>query len=183
MAETKITTNKSGGKYKYADLGQIHEWLEENKITYYQYVQTEGGVDFIYTVPCVDGKELPARRGCRIVEAKLVGVSNPAQEQGSAITYARRYSLLMAFGLCTEDNDAQNLSRPKKEAPKQEDAFHQPMLITFEQKEDLKKELDRTGVTEEMICETCKVDSIDKITAEAYKAVMNKLSITPAKKE
>ena len=48
----------------------------------------------------IDGKwEEEWLQGARIVQATLMGNNNPAQEQGSALTYARRYSLLMAFGL------------------------------------------------------------------------------------
>lgn len=112
MATTNLPKTKQGYGYKYTELSQINEYLEANKISYYQYVETdESGTDYILTVPIVDGKELPARRGCRIVNAALSGKSNAAQEQGSAITYARRYSLLMAFGLATEDDDAQSLTR------------------------------------------------------------------------
>ena len=117
MATTNLPKTKQSYGYKYTELSQINEYLEANKISYYQYVETdERGTDFIYTVPIMDGKELPARRGCRIVNAALSGKSNAAQEQGSAITYARRYSLLMAFGLATEDDDAQSLTRTEPKA-------------------------------------------------------------------
>ena len=97
--------------YKYTDIAQIHSYLEENNMSYYQYVDRIDGDDYIMTVKIKDGKELPALRGARIVNATLVGVKNPAQEQGSALTYARRYSLLMAFGLATEDDDAKGLTK------------------------------------------------------------------------
>ena len=127
MAEGTVKKNKKAdtGKYsyKYVDIAQVHEYLEEIGVRYYQYVERIDGDDYIVTVPIIEGREMAPRRGCKVVDATLVGTSNPAQQQGSAITYARRYSLLMAFGLATEDDDAQSLSKPKEKAnakPKQE---------------------------------------------------------------
>ena len=123
---TKITKNQtaSTGKYsyQYVDIAQIHEYLEANNMSYYQYVDRIDGDDYIMTVKIINGEEKPALRGARVVDATLIGVNNPAQQQGSALTYARRYSLLMAFGLATEDDDAQSLStekEDKKATPKQ----------------------------------------------------------------
>lgn len=127
---TKITKNqtaKVGEKYsyKYVDIAQIHEYLDANNLGYYQYIDRIDGDDYIMTVRIANGEELPALRGARVVDATLIGVNNPAQQQGSALTYARRYSLLMAFGLATEDDDAQSLTtdkegkEEKKATPKQ----------------------------------------------------------------
>lgn len=110
-----LKTNSEGYNYKYTDLAGIHEYLEKIDTSYYQYVEVIEGNDYVMTIPIVDGKELQPRRGCRVVQATLSGKSNPAQEQGSALTYARRYSLLMAFGLATEDDDGEQLTtRPEK---------------------------------------------------------------------
>ena len=119
---TKNQTAKVGEKYsyKYVDIAQIHEYLDANDLGYYQYIDRIDGDDYIMTVRIVNGEELPALRGARVVDATLIGVNNPAQQQGSALTYARRYSLLMAFGLATEDDDAQSLSEKKE--PTQEEA-------------------------------------------------------------
>lgn len=112
---TKVAKNKEGYGYKYTDLAQIHEYLEKNNMRYYQEIETNerNGYDYILTYRYIDGKweEIP-KRGCRVVDAVLSGIKNPAQEQGSALTYARRYSLLMAFGLATDDDDAQSLTMP-----------------------------------------------------------------------
>ena len=112
---TKVAKNKEGYGYKYTDLAQIHEYLEKNNMRYYQEIETDerNGYDYILTYRFTDGKwEEKPIRGCRVVDAVLSGIKNPAQEQGSALTYARRYSLLMAFGLATEDDDAQSLTMP-----------------------------------------------------------------------
>jgi hypothetical protein len=49
-----------------------------------------------------------------------VSGKNPAQDYGSALTYARRYSLLLAFGLATTDDDGATLNqvKPDKKAVK-----------------------------------------------------------------
>lgn len=124
--KNKITKNQTAsvGKYsyQYVDIAQIHEYLEANNMSYYQYIDRIDGDDYIMTVKIINGEEKPALRGARVVDATLMGVNNPAQQQGSALTYARRYSLLMAFGLATEDDDAQSLStekEDKKATPKQ----------------------------------------------------------------
>lgn len=122
--KTKVTKNqtaKVGEKYsyKYVDIAQIHEYLEANNMSYYQYIDRIDGDDYIMTVKIINGEEKPALRGARVVDATLIGVNNPAQQQGSALTYARRYSLLMAFGLATEDDEDQSLSE-KKEPTKEE---------------------------------------------------------------
>ena len=110
--ETTVTKNKQGYGYKYTDLAQIHEYLEMNGMKYIQFINRIDGDDYIFTKRFIEGKwEGEAIQGCRVVNAVLSGKSNPAQEQGSALTYARRYSLLMAFGLATEDDDAESLTR------------------------------------------------------------------------
>jgi len=42
------------------------------------------------------------------------------QGLGSAMTYARRYALVSMLGLEAEDDDGNNASKPKQEAPKQQ---------------------------------------------------------------
>lgn len=114
MAENNLAKGKQGYGYKYTDLAQIHEYLEERNITYYQYVDTVDGNDYIMTVLTIDGKDQPARRGCKIPTSGLGGgKTNAAQELGAAITYARRYSLLMVLGLATEDDDAACMTKKK----------------------------------------------------------------------
>lgn len=132
MAETNLKKNKEGYGYKYTELAEIHNYLEENNCSYYQYVEPIDGRDYIMTVPIIDGQAQEPRRGVQIVDAVLNGIKNPAQEQGSATTYARRYSLLMAFGLATEDDDGASLT--KKDTKKE----NKVEITTKEQAENYK---------------------------------------------
>lgn len=106
-----LRKNKEGYGYKYTDLSAIHEYLESIGEHYVQHIEVIDGNDYIVTDKYKGDEKIESVRGCRVVQATLSGKSNPAQEQGSALTYARRYSLLMAYGLATEDDDAASLTR------------------------------------------------------------------------
>ena len=127
-----IKKNQEGYGYKYTDIAEIHRYLEENGMKYYQEIETTDGVDYILTYRYINGEwEKAPKRGCRVVQATLSGIKNPAQEQGSALTYARRYSLLMAFGLATEDDDGASLTQKKDEITTKEQA--EKYVINFGQ--------------------------------------------------
>lgn len=102
--------------YKYTELADINKYCMENDITYYQEVETNeiNQKDYIVTY-ITRGEETTKHRGCQIVEARLSGINNPVQSYGSSLTYCRRYSLLMALGLATEDDDGASLSEMTKE--------------------------------------------------------------------
>ena len=115
--KSTIAKKTEGYGYKYTELADINKYCEDNKIRYYQEVETSeiNQKDYIITYLIKDN-ETTKHRGCQIVEAVLSGIKNPVQEYGSSLTYCRRYSLLMALGLATEDDDGASLNQePTKE--------------------------------------------------------------------
>lgn len=165
--ETTLKKNKEGYGYKYTELAEIHKYLEENNMRYYQEIETDvnTGNDYIMTYRFIDGKwEDKPKRGCKVVDATLQGVKNPAQEQGSALTYARRYSLLMAFGLATEDDDAQSLSKPKE---------NKVVLATEKQVEMIKKMLNEEQIKQ--ACELVKKDKLEDFTIQEASNLISNL--------
>lgn len=123
----KIPT-KSGKDYSYTytDLASINKWLDENGLDYYQEIETneQNGKDYVLTYRYINGEwEEKPKRGCQVVDATLLGVSNPAQQNGSALTYARRYSLCLAFGLASEDTDAAELTEEKEITKEDAEAY------------------------------------------------------------
>lgn len=119
--KSTIAKKTEGYGYKYTELADINKYCEENGIRYYQEVETSeiNQKDYIITYLDRDG-QITKHRGCQIVEAILQGIKNPVQEYGSSLTYCRRYSLLMALGLATEDDDGASLTVTKE--PTSEDA-------------------------------------------------------------
>lgn len=118
MGKSTIAKKTEGYGYKYTELADINKYCEDNGITYFQEVETNeiNQKDYIITyLVNEDGSKIVKHRGCQIVEAKLSGINNPVQAYGSSLTYCRRYSLLMALGLATEDDDGATLSEPTKE--------------------------------------------------------------------
>lgn len=116
--KSTIAKKTEGYGYKYTELADINKYCEDNGIRYYQEVETSeiNQKDYIITYLVKENELTTKHRGCQIVEAVLSGIKNPVQEYGSSLTYCRRYSLLMALGLATEDDDGASLTQePTKE--------------------------------------------------------------------
>ena len=147
MAEktTKKTVLKKkvkGYNYKYTDLAGIHEYLEEKNYTYWQEVEELNGEERIIThILNKDDKEIRRAVGCKIISTALQGKQNATQEYGSGITYARRYSLLMALGLATEDDDAEIITKgtTSKSSPRIDFTEVRQQIKKAQSVEELKK--------------------------------------------
>lgn len=118
MAATTLKKENSGYNYKYTDLAQINAWCEANGIRYAQVIKIVDGQQFIETTYTKDGKEHGPFLGAQVIKAAPGGKVNEAQIYGSGLTYARRYSLLMCFGLATDDDDAECYTQQAAPAPK-----------------------------------------------------------------
>lgn len=98
MSEKNVVANKSKAYgYNYASLGDIaNQGFTIPKMK----TGTEEGKEYVY---CYDGELKEWIRGAEIVIPNMKSM-NEAQRYGSALTYARRYSVLMFLGLvCDED--------------------------------------------------------------------------------
>ena len=115
--KSTIAKKTEGYGYRYTELADINKYCEDNDIRYYQEVETNeiNQKDYIITYILGGEGEYTKHRGCQIVEARLSGINNPVQAYGSSLTYCRRYSLLMALGLATEDDDGASLNEMTKE--------------------------------------------------------------------
>ena len=117
---TKTTLKKlsQGYGYKYTELSSIHDELENQGITYWQETKWDehANSDYIWThLKYGDSDWEEPRRGVKVIDTAGGGM-NAAQAQGSGVTYARRYSLLMALGWATEDDDAASASNAPKQS-------------------------------------------------------------------
>jgi hypothetical protein len=97
-------------KAKYADLSSVVDAIKPaltaNELWFRQATHEQAGGVCIETLVChSSGEEISF--GKLFVPAS----KQDAQGYGSALTYARRYSLMTAFGICPEDDDG-NAAKP-----------------------------------------------------------------------
>ena len=114
--KSTIAKKSEGYGYKYTELADINKYCEDNDIRYWQEIETcELNLKDYMITYLQQNEEVRKFRGCQIVEARLERNNNPVQAYGSSLTYCRRYSLLMALGLATEDDDSASLNEMTKE--------------------------------------------------------------------
>lgn len=86
-----------------------------------------------------------------------------AQGYGSAATYARRYSLAAAVGICPEDDDGNAASRPAPRA----DIAGEPR-ISAQQCAELRKLLATAGATEDSFVDYLRCNTLPELPAARF---------------
>lgn len=103
-------------KTTYADLSSvvsaIKPALSENGMFFAQITHEQAGGVCVETIVCHETGEQMSFGKLFVPASK-----SDAQGYGSALTYARRYSLMTAFGVCPEDDDGNHAVRSTPEAP------------------------------------------------------------------
>lgn len=99
---------------KYADLGAcleaVNDALLDNGIAVYQETEKDDSGVTVETVFLHESGE-----SMRYGKLHVPAVKSDPQGYGSALTYARRYSLMAACGIAPEDDDGNAASRPRAE--------------------------------------------------------------------
>lgn len=170
-AATKSASNPHF-KSKYADLTSVIDAIKPHLVKHGLFFTqcprpSDGGVS-IETVLHHSGGDKWSM-GTLFVPAN----KNDAQAYGSALTYARRYALVTAFAVPTEDDDgiaAVAGGQPKK-----------PTKITTQQLEALQELIDRTESDAIALCKHYKVDALIDLTSDKYTAAMAVLEKKVAK--
>ena len=95
---------RDGKVLKYADLGSVVDAIKpalvKNELFFAQLTHEQQGGVCVETVVCHSSGEQMSFGKLFVPAGK-----NDAHGYGSALTYARRYSLMAAFGVCPEDDD------------------------------------------------------------------------------
>jgi hypothetical protein len=164
---TKDTVNPHF-KVRYADLASvvsaIKPALTENDLWFRQYTHEQSGGVCVETMVChASGDELSF--GKLFVPAS----KQDAQGYGSALTYARRYSLMTAFGICPEDDDG-NSAKP---APKQ--AANKP-LITDEGRDIIIALASSIAFNVNEILQAYEIKDLRELTVKQANAVTKRLN-------
>lgn len=177
MAESNLSKNKEGYGYKYTDLAEIHNYLKNINAKYIQQIKRIENDDYVMTKRCFNDKwEDEWLQGSKVVDAVLNGIKNPAQEQGSALTYARRYSLLMAFGLATEDDDGQSLTKGKNGNSKETNK------VTEVEAKSIYAIMKKKGLNvEERLKNNYGITNTKDLTKEQYTSILKAISNIPDK--
>ena len=106
-----VTKNAKGYNYKYTDLPHLWDSIEgvvkDAGFTVYNYCDGE----FVVTKAVHKSGDIESKLPVSFAK------SNNPQELGSAITYFRRYNLMLLFNVIVEDDDAKKSTNAIKKAP------------------------------------------------------------------
>lgn len=164
--------NNPAFKSKYADLSSVVDAvkpaLAKHKLFFVQLTHEQaGGVCIETVVGHADGDKFSF--GKLFVPA----AKQDAQGYGSALTYARRYSLMTAFGVCPEDDDG---NAAVKTAPRQNETGE---VISKDQLAQLQAEVNRTGTDAAVMCKHYKIECLPDMRASQFEGAIKVLKAKP----
>jgi hypothetical protein len=169
-AATKASNNPHF-KSKYADLGAVIDAVKpaliKNKLFFTQHPQPNpDGVSVETFIHHASGESLSL--GTLFVPAN----KRDAQGFGSALTYARRYALMTAFGVPAEDDDghdaAKSVANDRNDRPSG--------LITDDQRHQLIALIQAAGASTDAFLEYLKVRRLDQLPAAKFEAAREALN-------
>lgn len=160
-------------KSKYADIASVIDAIKpvlaKHNLAFYQRPQpSEDGVLVQTLLRHVSGEEVDL--GTLYVPAN----KKDAQGFGSALTYARRYALMTAFGVPAEDDDGNAAVRSAPRAAASNGNGAKPP-ITDQQRDMIQTLASAAGKSLQTICEAYRVDSLKALTASQADAVIARL--------
>lgn len=143
-------------KNRYADITSIIEALRDpmasNGLSITQTTRYEGGVLLlITTLRHISGEEVDS-------VYPIIPVKQDPQGFGSAMTYARRYSIQAMLMVPSDDDDGHQASQPAKPAKKAEDTNHRSHI------EAMLNFMHGAGVSEEQVLAKLDKYSVAQIT-------------------
>ena len=169
----KKNANNPHFKSKYADLGSVIDALEPIKDHGLWFIQISKERDngACFETVIIHG---PSNSQMSMGETFVPADRANAQGFGSAQTYARRYGLLSAFGLATEDDDGNAASQtPAK--PRQQDKTAD--ALTDAQWGIISDLIGQTNTDAKAFCTAFKIKSVKELPAAQFdraRAMLNK---------
>jgi len=154
-------------KSKYADLAAIFDAARKPL--------SANGLAIVQTIG--DGvlhTRLLHTSGQWIASEHPLPMSGRPQEIGSALTYARRYSLSALIGIAAdEDDDANAAQKAAKNGPQP------PEFITDEQAEELAKAIEASGRDVDWFCKFAHVIELEDLAPERFDAALDYVKKLP----
>jgi hypothetical protein len=174
MEGAKKDSSNPHFKSRYADLesvaSAIKPALVENGLFFAQITHEQSGGVCVETVVHHSGGESMSFGKLFVPASK-----QDAQGYGSALTYARRYSLMTAFGICPEDDDGNAATANPPKADEQ----RKSVTINKDQLAKIQAEIDRTGTDPQAICKGYAVKAVAELSASQFADAMSVLRKRP----
>lgn len=168
--------NNTAFRSKYADLGAVWDAvkgpLHDHGFAIIQSPDFDGSDMWLQTtIMHIGGEKISGRYPIRPTK-------HDPQGYGSALTYARRYSISAMLGVIADDDDDGNAASQRPSSKEQPSG-----KITADQAKTLRELIDRVGANIEGFCNHFKIEAIPDLPASKYSTAVEMLNLKGAQKK